>query len=65
MPISVEYYCNTCDEYKESEQIEIISDNDSFSYAYGSIVGNHKISDFESYCKDCESDIEIITDYFE
>ena len=55
MPISVEYFCNTCDEYKETE--EIVFDDSDTAYFIG--------GQFISYCRECLEDIEIIEEYFE
>jgi hypothetical protein len=55
MPISIEYFCNTCDEYKETEEI-VFDDSDTAYFIGGEII---------SYCKECLEDIEIIEEYFE
>ena len=55
MPISIEYFCNTCDEYKESEEI-VFDDSDTAYFIGGQVI---------SYCRECLEDIEIIEEYFE
>lgn len=55
MPISIEYFCNTCDEFKESE--EVVFDDSDTAYFIG--------QDIISYCRECLEDIEIIEEYFE
>lgn len=54
MPISIEYFCNTCDEFKESE--EIVFDDSDTAYFIG--------QDIISYCRECLEDIEIIEEYY-